>query len=75
MKLKKSVCGLMAFSMAACTLLSACGSSTASSAGSSTGEAAATGDKIQIEFLNGLTGGDGDYMRKITAGFNASQEK
>lgn len=75
MKLKKSVCGLMAFSMAACTLLSACGSSTASSTGSSTREAAATGDKIQIEFLNGLTGGDGDYMRKITDGFNASQDK
>lgn len=32
-------------------------------------------DKVQITFLNGFTGGDGDYMRKITDGFNASQDK
>lgn len=32
-------------------------------------------EKIQIQFLNGLTGGDGAYMRKITDGFNASQDK
>lgn len=36
---------------------------------------AETSGKIQIHFLNGLTGGDGDYMRKITDGFNASQDK
>ncbi len=33
------------------------------------------GDKVQITFLNGFTGGDGDYMRKITDGFNASQDQ
>lgn len=32
-------------------------------------------EKIQIQFLNGLTGGDGAFMRKITDGFNASQDK
>lgn len=36
---------------------------------------AAADDKIQIQFLNGLTGGDGAFMRKITDGFNASQDK
>lgn len=33
------------------------------------------GDKIKITFLNGFTGGDGAFMRKITDGFNASQSK
>lgn len=32
-------------------------------------------EKIQIQFLNGLTGGDGAFMCKITDGFNASQDK
>lgn len=32
-------------------------------------------EKVQIQFLNGLTGGDGAFMRKITDGFNASQDK
>lgn len=32
-------------------------------------------DKVQIRFLNGFTGGDGGYMRAITDGFNASQDK
>lgn len=32
-------------------------------------------DKVQITFLNGFTGGDGDFMRKITDGFNASQDQ
>ena len=32
-------------------------------------------DRIKITFLNGFTGGDGDFMRKITDGFNASQSK
>lgn len=33
------------------------------------------GSKVQITFLNGFTGGDGDFMRKITDGFNASQDQ
>lgn len=36
---------------------------------------ASADEKIQIQFLNGLTGGDGAFMRKITDGFNASQDK
>jgi ABC-type glycerol-3-phosphate transport system substrate-binding protein len=31
--------------------------------------------KVQISFINGFTGGDGAYMKKITDGFNASQDK
>lgn len=31
--------------------------------------------KTTITFLNGFTGGDGSYMRKITDGFNKSQDK
>lgn len=31
--------------------------------------------KTKITFINGFTGGDGDYMKKITDGFNESQEK
>lgn len=38
-------------------------------------DAPSAAGKIQISFLNGFTGGDGAYMRKITDGFNASQEK
>jgi multiple sugar transport system substrate-binding protein len=30
---------------------------------------------ITISFINGFTGGDGGFMRKITDGFNASQSK
>lgn len=37
--------------------------------------AAASGEKVTITYLNGFTGGDGDFMRKITDGFNASQDK
>lgn len=32
-------------------------------------------NKVQITYLNGFTGGDGAFMRKITDGFNASQDK
>ncbi|WP_329468462.1 hypothetical protein [Exiguobacterium sp. 9-2] len=31
--------------------------------------------KIEIKFINGFTGGDGQYMTKIVKGFNASQKK
>ncbi len=31
--------------------------------------------KIEIAFINGFTGGDGAYMKKITDGFNQSQDK
>ena len=32
-------------------------------------------DKVTINFINGFTGGDGAFMKKITDGFNASQDK
>lgn len=32
-------------------------------------------DKIIINFINGFTGGDGAFMKKITDNFNASQDK
>ena len=35
----------------------------------------ASNGKIKISFINGFTGGDGGYMRKITDGFNSSQDK
>lgn len=31
--------------------------------------------KVEIKFINGFTGGDGEYMKKITEGFNDSQDK
>ncbi|MGM7719716.1 extracellular solute-binding protein [Metabacillus sp. Hm71] len=31
--------------------------------------------KVEIAFINGFTGGDGAYMKKITDGFNQSQDK
>ncbi|GKW44499.1 ABC transporter substrate-binding protein [Planococcus sp. NCCP-2050] len=31
--------------------------------------------KTKITFINGFTGGDGDYMKKITDGFNESQDQ
>ena len=49
--------------------LAACGSS-----GGDSGSEGGSG-KIQISFLNGFTGGDGDFMKKITDGFNSSQDK
>lgn len=70
----------------AVALLASCGSKPASSTGgtaasstpaASTSAPAATGGegKVTISFLNGFTGGDGSYMRKITDGFNQSQDK
>lgn len=46
----------------------------ACSGGNSASEKSKDG-KIQISFINGFTGGDGAYMKKITEGFNASQDK
>lgn len=38
-------------------------------------ESSADNGKITINFINGFTGGDGGYMKKITEGFNKSQDK
>lgn len=43
---------------------------------STNSEADTNGDgKVKISFINGFTGGDGAYMKKITDAFNASQDK
>lgn len=41
----------------------------------STGTVAAQEDRIEINFLNGFTGGDGAFMKAITDGFNESQDQ
>lgn len=48
---------------------------TNSSEDTSKDSATGSSEKIKISFLNGFTGGDGGYMRKITDGFNESQDK
>lgn len=67
MKWKKIVAVMLSAAMV--TGLAACGSS-----GGEGGSDGSTG-KIQISFLNGFTGGDGDFMKRITDGFNSSQDK
>ncbi len=67
MKWKKIVAVMLSAAMV--TGLAACGSS-----GGESGSDGSTG-KIQISFLNGFTGGDGDFMKRITDGFNSSQDK
>jgi ABC-type glycerol-3-phosphate transport system substrate-binding protein len=47
-------------------------SSTSSKSG---GENNGSNGKVKITFINGFTGGDGAYMKKITEAFNASQDK
>lgn len=46
---------------------------TACGGGSGSGETA--DGKIELTYINGFTGGDGDFMKKITNGFNESQDK
>lgn len=38
-------------------------------------EVQAQEDRVQIDFLNGFTGGDGAFMKQITDGFNESQDQ
>lgn len=71
MRKKKVLSVMMAAVLAAGTFLVGCGSS---DNGKEKAEQTKDG-KIQIQFLNGFTGGDGEYMRKITDGFNESQDK
>ena len=49
--------------------LAACGS------GGENSKSGGSSDKVQIHFLNGFTGGDGEFMKKITDGFNSSQDE
>jgi ABC-type glycerol-3-phosphate transport system substrate-binding protein len=46
-----------------------------SNGSSSSGPEKTSDGKIKISFINGFTGGDGAYMKKITEAFNASQDK
>lgn len=63
MKIKR----LLALFVAVLLILSAC-------SGGGGGSKSADG-RIEISFINGFTGGDGAYMKKITDGFNKSQDK
>lgn len=69
MKTKKLLCLGLAVVMTSTMILTGCGSSEKESTKKE------TGGKVQISFINGFTGGDGGYMKKITDGFNASQDK
>ncbi len=57
------------------------GSGTGTTTTAAKGESTAAGTtqdssgKVKLTFINGFTGGDGAYMRKITDGFNKSQDK
>jgi ABC-type glycerol-3-phosphate transport system substrate-binding protein len=46
-----------------------------SNGSSSSGPEKTSDGKIKISFINGFTGGDGAYMKKITEAFNKSQDK
>lgn len=52
--------------------LAACGTT---QSGNSEGKTATSKEKVKISFINGFTGGDGPFMKKIVDGFNASQDK
>lgn len=66
MELKKAIKSLTAVAAAAAVVVSGMGAGITE---------VRADDKVQIRFLNGFTGGDGGYMREITDGFNASQDK
>ena len=79
--LAMALSGAMALSLVACGGSGSTSANNESNAASSTESAGAaedvatSGEKVKITYLNGFTGGDGDFMRKITDGFNASQDK
>lgn len=49
--------------------------SSGGTAGTESASSAGDGQKVKISFIDGFTGGDGAYMKKIVDGFNASQSK
>lgn len=82
MKLKKVSASVLAIVLGSSMLLTACGSKSeptpapeASKQPAQSEQAQGNTGKTQITFLNGFTGGDGGYMRKITDGFNQSQDQ
>lgn len=54
--------------------IAGCGSKNSQTTNNSA-SSSAPAEKVKIRFINGFTGGDGGYMRKITDGFNKSQDK
>ena len=81
MKTKKVLSMILAAAMVA-GVCGGCGSKPETTSGETQENASAGdteaedgGNKVQITFLNGFTGGDGEYIRKITDGFNESQDK
>lgn len=83
--MRKEVSLLLATAMMA-TTLTACGGGSSQQSAEPAGEKAeteakagtakeASGEKVTIKFVNGFTGGDGEFMTKIVDGFNASQDQ
>ena len=82
--MKRSLAILMVI-VFAFSMLTACGNSgssenTAASVNSSTQAIAdnagsKSGEQIKIRFINGFTGGDGAFMKKMVDSFNSSQSK
>lgn len=83
--MKKQVSLLLATAMMA-TTLTACGGSSSQQAAApaetkteakaeAAAPAASSGEKVTIKFVNGFTGGDGEFMTKIVDGFNESQDQ
>ena len=54
---------------------SAAPATSSASSAAPAGSSANNGQKVKISFIDGFTGGDGTYMKKIIDGFNASQNK
>lgn len=69
--MKRFVSALLATSIVLSFALTGCGGTKGSSAGTSS----KSSTPITITFIDGLTGGDGGFMDKITDGFNKSQSK
>lgn len=67
--MKKALLGLL---LTSTITLAACGGG--SSESESENQVAVPDGATEIRFLNGFTGGDGEFMRKITDGFNESQD-
>ena len=74
--------GMMALSLAGCggspgadTAAADPAKTTAAAEAKADTAAAAEGDRVNITFINGFTGGDGPFMSKIVDGFNESQDQ
>lgn len=75
--MKKLLSFFMALALSGSLLAGCQGNTTVSqsSAQDNASSAAGSSEKVKISFIDGFTGGDGPYMKKIIDGFNASQDK